>query len=86
VEVRYEELCKDPETTLRRLTAFLGLASSQLVLDFRSRQQHIIGNGMRLDTTSAIRLDERWKTHLSGEDLETFDRVAGHLNRRYGYV
>lgn len=84
-EVRYEDLCGDPEGTLRRLLKFLDLDAENPVLDFRARQQHVIGNGMRFDTTSAIRLDERWKTHLSAQDLETFDRVAGDLNRRYGY-
>lgn len=85
-EVRYEELCGDPDATIRRLSAFLGLDPAQVVFDFRSRQQHVIGNGMRFDTTSAIRLDERWRTHLSPDDLATFDRVAGDLNRRYGYA
>lgn len=84
-EVRYEELCANPDATLRRLLEFLDLDPNRLVLDFRSRQQHVIGNGMRFDTTSAIKLDERWKTHLSAEDLAEFDRVAGDLNRRYGY-
>jgi Sulfotransferase family len=85
-EVRYEELCANPRATLERLSAFLGLDPARLNLDFRSRPQHVIGNGMRFDTTSEICLDERWKTHLNAADLATFDRVAGDLNRRYGYV
>lgn len=85
-EVRYEELCANPKETLGRLCTFLGLDPARANLEFRARPQHVIGNGMRFDTTSEIRLDERWKTHLSPEDLETFDRVAGDLNRRYGYI
>lgn len=85
-EVRYEELCANPDATLRRLSGFLELDPAQIVFDFRSRPQHVIGNGMRFDTTSAIKLDERWRTNLSAEDLATFDRVAGDLNRRYGYA
>jgi hypothetical protein len=85
-KVRYEELCADPATTLKRLAAFLDLDAQQTRLDFRAVTQHVIGNGMRLDSTSEIRLDERWKSHLSKEDLQTFDEVAGNLNRRYGYV
>jgi len=84
-EVRYEELCADPGATLRRLAPFLGLAPDQTLLDFRSRGQHVIGNGMRMDTTSEIKLDERWRQHLTAEDLAAFDRAAGELNRRYGY-
>ena len=86
MEVRYEDLCADPESTLRRLAIFLGLNPDRVVLDFRSREQHVIGNGMRMDATSEIRLDERWKSHLSANDLRVFDQVAGDLNRKYGYV
>lgn len=84
-EVRYEELCADPAATLRRLGEFLDLDPEQTILDFRSRPQHVIGNGMRMDQTSDIRLDERWKSHLSPADLRAFDEVAGDLNRKYGY-
>ena len=85
-EVRYEELCADPAATLKRLATFLDLDPNQVTLDFRTRTQHVIGNGMRMDATSEIRLDERWKSHLSVEDLRAFDEVAGDLNRSYGYV
>lgn len=85
-EVRYEELCADPAATLRRLAGFLDLEPKKCILDFRSRIQHVIGNGMRMDRTSEIRLDERWKSHLTPDDLRAFDEVAGELNRKYGYV
>lgn len=84
-EVRYEELCADPAASLKRLAAFLDLNPEQTRLDFRAVTQHVIGNGMRMDTTSEIRLDERWKEVLSNEDLKAFDIVAGKLNRSYGY-
>jgi hypothetical protein len=85
IQVRYEDLCAQPEATLRQLSEFLGLAPEQVTLNFRAKPQHVIGNGMRLDRTEAIQLDERWREHLSAEELETFNRVAGDLNRRYGY-
>jgi hypothetical protein len=84
-QVRYEDLCTDLEGTLRRLSTFLGLDPDKVNLNFRSKPQHVIGNGMRMDTTSEVRVDERWKTHLSPDDLKVFDQVAGDLNRSYGY-
>lgn len=33
-----------------------------------------------------IRLDESWRTQLSPDDLETFEKIAGRMNRRLGYV
>jgi hypothetical protein len=85
LQVQYEELCRTPEAVLRKTCAFLGLNPDPLNLDFRSRQQHILGNEMRLKSTSEIRLDERWRTQLSAEDLEVFRAEAGPLNQRYGY-
>ncbi len=85
IQVCYEELCSQPEQTLKRLCKFLEIDPEKINLNFRSRKQHVIGNGMRLDTTSEIRLDERWRTHLSPTDLDAFLSVAGPLNQQYGY-
>ena len=85
IQVRYEDLCADPPATLKRLADFLGLDPNRARLDFRAVPQHIIGNGMRMDSTSEIQIDDRWKDYLSNEDLQTIEDVAGDLNRRYGY-
>ncbi len=85
VRVHYEDLCRNTDGTLTRIFEFAGVDSSRRIPDFRRAEHHIIGNGMRLDTTSEIRLDERWKTVLNPEHLKIFDGVAGKTNRRYGY-
>ncbi len=83
--VRYEDLCADPERTLRSLFSFLGVDPGVGVgrLDFGGL--HVIGNGMRLDGPPRILLDERWREALTPRDLRVFDSVAGPMNRRYGY-
>lgn len=86
IDVRYERLCSDPEAVLHDVFSFLGLDPARRVRDFRTAEHHVLGNGMRLDTTSDIRLDERWRTELTREDLAVFERIAGKLNRAYGYV
>jgi hypothetical protein len=85
IEVRYEELCRDPQGTLARVHDFLGTRSGRASRDFRAVENHVIGNGMRLDSTTEISLDERWRSVLTEEDLRAFDDVAGEVNRRYGY-
>jgi hypothetical protein len=85
-EVRYEALCGDPSGTLRRLFGFLGVDLRRMPEDFRSVEHHVVGNGMRLDETSKIVLDERWRSVLDEKDLAVFDSVAGGLNRRLGYL
>ena len=86
IKVRYEDLCKDTENILGRLFRFLSLDPDKRVHDFRSVENHVVGNGMRLDTTSEIRLDERWRENLKDQDLRIFNDVAGEMNRRYGYL
>lgn len=86
MEVRYDKLCSDPKTTLENICRFLEIDPLKVVLDFRSKKQHVVGNGMRLDATSEITCDERWREHLTREQLEQFNRVAGKMNRKYGYA
>jgi hypothetical protein len=83
--VRYEDLCRNSAETLQQLCRFAGLDPDRAVMDFRSVVHHVVGNGMRHDSTSDVRLDERWRDALTTGQLNTFDAVAGDLNRRYGY-
>jgi len=84
-QVRYEDLCADPRKTLERLCMFLELDPSGVTLDFRSASLHVFGNKMRLDSTSAIRVDDRWRTDLTQAELAAVNRICGRLLRRYGY-
>ena len=86
MELRYEQLCLDPAGSVRAVCTFLGLPSERIGVDFRSAGHHVVGNGMRLNSTSEIRLDERWREHLSAGDLQVFNSIAGDLNRKYNYL
>jgi len=83
--IRYEDLCVKPAPTLQHVCQFLGIDPEMVNLDFRSREQHVLGNEMRLNSSSQIQLDEGWRTQLSAEDLRGFEAEAGSLNRHYGY-
>jgi hypothetical protein len=85
IQVRYEDYCRAPVDTLGAIFSFLGLNPDGWSTDFREREYHVLGNGMRFDTTSEIVLDERWRDELTAEDLAAFRRVAGTTLRRYGY-
>jgi hypothetical protein len=84
-ESRYEELCAEPTATLRRLFAFVGVDADRPTA-MTSTERHVLGNGMRFDRESEVRLDERWRQALTTEDLRLFDEVAGPLLRRLGYT
>ena len=85
IEVRYEAYCSRPEETLSQICQFLEIDPGMLPHSFRNVEQHVVGNGMRLDTTSEIQLDDRWQSTLSKQDLDKFNRIAGDTNHRYGY-
>ena len=82
--LRYEDLCSDPLKTLEKVYGFIGVPAKNGVHDFRAAGQHIIGNRMRLSTTSEIRLDESWKQALTPEQMAYVDQRVAPLNRRYG--
>jgi hypothetical protein len=83
--LRYEDLCTRLEESRSRLFAFLALAERDAATDYRAVDHHILGNRMRLAPTGEVRLDEKWKTLLRDSDLATFERIAGAMNRAYGY-
>ncbi len=86
IEVRYETLCDQTELTLKKLFKFIEVSPECELASFRSANHHIIGNGMRLDSTDEIKLDDRWREVLSTGEIEVFDSIAGKLNRRLGYT
>lgn len=83
--IHYEELCQNPDDVLRRIFSFIGLDTDSITTDFKSVEHHILGNAMRMASTSAIQLDEKWKSSLTENDLQSFVGIAGHLNSSYGY-
>lgn len=86
VTIRYEDLCANPDGELGKVFEMLGVAREAVSARFRIVEQHVIGNGMRLDTTSQIVLDDRWKQTFTREELARFDQVAGAMNRKLGYA
>jgi hypothetical protein len=83
--ISYEQLCTNPRETMNRIFSFLELPESGEYENFRDVSHHVVGNGMRLDQGNEIRLDDRWREVLSPNELAEFERVAGKLNRSYGY-
>lgn len=86
MQVQYESVCSATDRTLGSIFDFLGVESSASRANFRRAGQHVVGNGMRLDTTTEIALDDRWTSVLTAEDRQMFESVAGPLNRRFGYA
>lgn len=85
--VRYEDLAREPVETMRDLMDFLGTEFDPAQVRLGARVHHNVnGNDMRFSKAVDIKLDERWRRELSKQDLDFFERGAGEMNRRFGYV
>jgi hypothetical protein len=91
LRVRYEDLVVRPQAVLRSVSAFAGIADSELALEGDrvaiDRTQHsIFGNPLRFATSELrIRLDDEWHRSMHVRDRLTATALALPLLRRYGY-
>lgn len=68
--VRYENLCHDPATELKRICSFLGIAFNAVMLSFRADSGHIVmANRMRFDSIERIIEDLSWMSDLSENEM-----------------
>ena len=86
IRVRYEDLCRSPEIVLQRVCGFLGLKYEPEMISYLGGDRHDVHINLRpLHQRSEIRLDEGWKEEVTPRQLSQFARIAGRLNRLYGY-
>lgn len=75
--VRYEDITANPLETLNGLFAFMGVRPLEKMVDFREVDNHILGNKMRKQSSSEIKVDERWRTVLSDSQLQLISKITG---------
>lgn len=86
IQVHYEDICNHTEKTLDRLFEFIGVDPSKKRLDFKTVEHHVVGNGMRLDDSEEIILDERWKEQLSESEIAKYFQVTGDYHQKMDYT
>ncbi len=85
-QVRYEDLCANPNKELSRIFDFIGVPDQQLSPESEKNRRHTIaGNRTRFKVLDKIRHDESWKNNLTSEDLKTIEISAGLLSEQLGY-
>jgi hypothetical protein len=85
IQVHYEDICNNTEQTLNNIFEFIGVDPNKKRLDFKTVEHHVVGNGMRLDDSEVIKLDERWKSELDEDELNYFYQIAGEYHKKMGY-
>jgi len=86
ITIHYEDLCLNSNAILERIIRFLDLKIESDISEFRSSEHHILGNSMRLRGDRQIKLDQKWQTMMSPDDLAIFERIGGPINRQYQYA
>jgi hypothetical protein len=83
--IHYEELVKRPAETLDRLMRAMGLSFDPRQLEWAAPVRHNVGgNGMRRGTSSALKLDERWRQKFSLMQKVAID--IGTVPGRYPFL
>lgn len=85
ITVKYEDLCLKTDDVLEQVFGFLDVDPKRHDSAFKTIEHHVIGNGMRLDSTNVIKLDDRWTEAMTPQDLQEFDEIGGEKNRELGY-
>jgi Sulfotransferase family len=90
MEMRYEDLVKDPEEAARSLCRFIGLSFDPAMLRYHERANEIIrptqhpGSHGRIHLPPTTGLRD-WRVQMRARDVETFDALAGGLLEELGY-
>jgi LPS sulfotransferase NodH len=85
LEVRYERLAADPETTVREVCDFAELTFEQAMLDYAGRVD-LAGkpHQSRLAQPPTVGVRD-WTAEMAAADVAAFESVAGGLLARLGY-
>lgn len=84
--MKYEDICNAPEREAQKVAQFLSISFESAMSDLSRGLGHsIAGNNMKWKPNNVIKLNEKWKTDLSMEELKCFESIAGEINRRFGY-
>jgi hypothetical protein len=81
-EVRYEDLVREPEATLRRVLAFLNESWAAQILDpdADNGEARYLASGPIVTTSIG-----RWRTELNGAEVAEIESIAGELMVELGY-
>jgi hypothetical protein len=85
-QLRYEDLCREPQPTMDAIFRFINLPPHAVChAPNDPRKHHLIGNRMLRHFDGEIRLDQGWRQRLSSAERATIRRVAAPVAQRFGY-
>jgi hypothetical protein len=87
VFVSYEELCMNPVHVLERILNPVDVSVQSIDLASLPSERHDLGGSPRFHgkNPDKIELDECWRSEMPKDALLTFEKIAGPINRKFGY-
>ena len=85
LRIRYEDLCANTEQELSRISTLLNVAEFGGPTDYRASDHHIIGNRMRLSSSSQVLLDESWRERLRPDQIDRIRKMTCRYRERFNY-
>jgi hypothetical protein len=90
LEARYEDLVREPETVLRKITDFLDEPYAPEMLSYHENAQSAVPADSLRWHRSSVRAPDRskvyeWKTKVSVADRIIFEEIAGDALDLFGY-
>ncbi len=85
VNLRYEDVCADPDAALGPLFQCLDLEPMRVSPTFDGSGHHVVGNRMRRGRIQTVTQDEDWKQLMTPEDGEAVWRLTATTAGRHGY-
>jgi len=85
--VRYEDLLDNPVETVKQICSFIGVKFEEQMMDYHKTSQFYIGKHhsdlifKSIDSSNMY----KWKKNLSNIEIRTFELLAGHNLKKYGY-
>lgn len=85
--LKYEDLCQDTESVMRKLCQFVDISFSPAMLSRSiTAQHHLGGSPSKFDTErSSVTLDTSYRTAFSDEQLAHMRSLVGREAGRWGY-
>jgi protein-tyrosine sulfotransferase len=87
-ELRYEDLVRQPDATLRALFEFIDEPWDPAVLEYHRVERNLAEESSASQVSQSLysKAIGRWQTDLSTEDKATVQRIAGDLLLELGYA
>jgi hypothetical protein len=83
LELRYEDLTRDPEAGMRRVCGFLGLPFDAVVVESSMR---MTGEAVDRSAGRIVENSDKWRLYFDEPTVQALERVAGRALRESGYA